>query len=230
MSKTKNSCDVSSCFLCQGCQPEWLQLVAINKKNFYFKKGEIIFTEGQPVEGIYFLYKGKVKVHKHWGQEKELIIRFAMDGDIIGHRGFAGFTTYPVSATALEPTIICFVEMDFFLSSLKMNPELTFKLMMFYAHELQAAEHRMRNLVHMDMKGRIADSLLMLKDQFGLDENGNINIILNRQDLASFAGTSYESIFRIMNELVNDKSIEVKDKNIKILNEPQLHAYTVAVV
>lgn len=216
--------------MCQGCVPDWLQLVAINKKNLFYKRGETIFTEGQPVAGIYFLYKGKVKVHKLWGQEKELIVRFAMDGDIVGHRGFGSNTTYPVSATALEPTIICFIEMDFFLSTLKMNPELTFKLMMFYAHELQSVEHRMRNLVHMDMKGRIADSLLLLKDQFGVDNHGNINIFISRQDLASFAGTSYESIFRIMNELVNDKVIEVKDKNIKIVNEPQLQTYTVAAV
>jgi CRP-like cAMP-binding protein len=216
--------------MCQGCLPDWLQLVAINKKNLSYKRGETIFTEGQPVAGIYFLYKGKVKVHKQWGQAKELIVRFAMDGDIVGHRGFGSNTTYPVSATALEPTIICFIGMDFFLSTLKTNPELTFKLMMFYAHELQSVEHRMRNLVHMDMKGRIADSLLMLKEQFGLDEDGHINIIISRQDLASFAGTSYESIFRIMNELVNDKVIELKEKNIKILNEPQLQAYTAASV
>ena len=228
MNKTKNSCDVKSCFLCQGCVPDWLQLVAIHKKNFSFKKGENIFTEGQPIEGIYFLYQGKVKVHKQWGQEKELIIRFAMDGDIVGHRGFGSNTTYPVSATALEPTIICFIDLDFFLSTLKMNPELTYKLMLFYARELQGAEHRMRNLVHMDMKGRIADSLLILKNQFGVDEEGNIDIVISRQDLASFAGTSYESIFRIMNELVNDGIIEAREKKIKITNEPQLQAYTVA--
>lgn len=230
MAKTKDSCDVRSCFLCQGCLPDWLQVVAINKKNLHYKRGETIFTEGQPVAGIYFLYKGKVKVHKHWGQEKELIIRFAMDGDIVGHRGFGSNSTYPVTATALESTIICFVEMEFFLSTLRMNPELTLKLMMFYARELQAAEHRMRNLVHMDMKGRIADSLLLLKDQFGLDENGYINIIISRQDLASYAGTSYESVFRIVNELVNDRVVEVKEKSFKILNQPQLQAYTEASV
>jgi len=216
--------------MCQHCLPDWLQLVAIHKKNLFYKKGETIFTEGEPVAGIYFLYRGKVKVHKQWGQEKELIVRFAKDGDIVGHRGFGSNSTYPVSASALVPTTICFIEMDFFLSTLKTNPGLTFKLMMFYAHELQSVEHRMRNLVHMDMKGRIADSLLMLKEQFGLDEDGNINIVTSRQDLASYAGTSYESIFRIMNELVNDKVIEVKDKNIKIINEHQLQTYTAASV
>lgn len=228
MSKTKNHCDVRSCFLCKACSTEWLELVALHKKNILYKKGEIIFKEGQLVEGIWFLYSGKAKVHKPWGEQKELIIRFAADGDVLGHRGIGNNHTYPVSATALEPTITCFINTAFFLSSLKMNPELTYRLMMFYAEELQATEHRMRNLVQMDMKGRIADSLLTIQTQFGKDEKGNINMLISRQDLASFAGTSYESMFRILNELVNENVIELIDRNIKILDEKKLQGYTLA--
>jgi len=55
MAKTKDSCDVRSCFLCQGCLPDWLQVVAINKKNLHYKRGETIFTEGQPVLGSKYL-------------------------------------------------------------------------------------------------------------------------------------------------------------------------------
>lgn len=228
MKKTKDACDVKSCFLCKGCTPEWLPAVALAKKNLQFKKGEAIFKEGQPVTGIYFLYKGRVKVHKQWGSEKELIIRFAMEGDIIGHRGIGAGSTYPVSATALETVTICFVDSVFFQSTLKINPGLTYQLMMLYARELHETEQRMHDLVHLDMKGRIADSLLLLQKQFGVDEDGNINMSLTRQDLASFAGTTYETIFRTMNDLVNDKVILLKEKNIKISNEAALKAYTIA--
>lgn len=228
MKKAKDSCDIKHCFLCKGCQPAWLPLVALNKKNLLFKKGEQVFAEGQPVEGIYFVYKGSVKVHKEWGKEKELIIRFAVDGDVIGHRGFGAGSVYPVSATALEPTIICFVETDFFLSTLKINHELTFNLMMLYAQELHNTEQRMRDLVHMDMKGRIADCLLLLQKQFGTDGEGNINMVISRQDLASFAGTTYETIFRVLNDFVHDKIIQVKEKNIKIVDSEALHGLTIA--
>jgi len=222
MSKTKNNCDVRSCFLCKACSHEWLELVAIHKKNILYKKGETIFKEGQPVEGIWFLYSGKAKVHKPWGEQKELIIRFAADGDVLGHRGIGSNHTYPVSATALEPTITCFIDTAFFVSSLKMNPELTYRLMMFYAQELQATEHRMRNLVQMDMKGRIADSLLSIQMQFGKDENGNINMLISRQDLASFAGATYETVFRVINELVHDKLVALSGKSISIANYDNL--------
>ncbi len=228
MKKTKDSCDVASCFLCKCCLADWLPLVELNRKNLRFKKGETIFEEGRTVEGIYFLYKGRVKVHKQWGAGKELIIRFATDGEILGHRGLGDNCTYPVSATALEPTTICFIDTAFFLSTLKINQGLAFKLVMLYAKELQATEQRMHDLVNMDMKGRIAGSLLMLKNQFGIDANNRLNINISRQDLASFAGTTYETVFRILNELVTAKCIVTEDKNIKVVDETLLVSFTKA--
>ena len=228
MKKSKDACVVKDCFLCRGCMPEWLPLIELNRKNLYFKKGEEIFCERTPVNGIYFLNKGKVKVHKQWGKEKELILRFSKAGDIIGHRGVGAENIYPVSATALEPVTICFIEMDFFKKTLLTNPKLCYELMLLYAAELHAAEQRMHHLVHMDMKGRISDCLLAMQNQFGQDNEGNINFIISRQDLASFAGTSYETVFRIMNELTQYKVLKLKNKNIRILNESLLTAYTKA--
>jgi hypothetical protein len=49
-------CDLSSCFLCTQCIPEWKEVIAVRKKTISFKKGEVIFKEGYKVNGIYFLY------------------------------------------------------------------------------------------------------------------------------------------------------------------------------
>lgn len=226
MKKGLKGCDLKSCFLCKSCVPEWVPFIGEHKKNIRFKKGESIFTEGEKVDGIYFLYSGKVKVHKQWNEEKQLIIRFVKEGDVLGHRGFGHSHIYPVSATALEETTVCFIKYDFFLTTLKMNHELTFKLLMFYSAELENAEQRMRDLVHMDTKGKISDALLMMKDQFGCDKDGNIEMHLTRQDLSSFVGAAYETVFKIIHELVREKSISVKGKEIKILNERKLQSYT----
>lgn len=226
MEKGLTSCISKSCFLCTHCIPEWVPFVEKNKKVLHFKKGESIFLEGEKVEGIYFLNSGKVKVHKQWNEEKQLIIRFVKEGDVLGHRGFGNSNIYPVSATALEPTTVCFFTYDFFLASLKTNHELTFDLLMFYSAELENAEQRMRDLVHMDTRGKIADALLMLKNHFGCDKEGNIEMKLTRQDLSSFVGATYETVFKIINELVRDKMISVKGKEIKIVNEKKLRSYT----
>lgn len=225
MKKSKHECDLKSCFLCKLCVKEWLPAVSINRKNFDVKKGEVIFKEGEPVTGVCFVNSGNVKVHKKWGSDKELIIRFANEGAIFGHRGLIT-ENYPISATALEPTKVCYFDLDFFKSTLKINHELAYQLLMFMSNDLQESEKRMRNLAHMSVKGRLAQSLLSLKEQFGLNEDGSLHIELTRQDLASFAGATYETVFRILNELLSKNLIASNGKSITIIDAEKLMALT----
>ena len=184
----------------------------------------MLFKEGDIVTGIYYLVSGKAKVHKKWGDDKELIVRFAGPGDIVGHRGLGKETIYPVSATTIEPVITCFVGLDFFFTTLKVNAGYAFQLLMFYADELKESEKRMRNLAHMTVKGRIAYGLIKLKERFGLTEDGTLDISLTRQDLASYAGTTYETAFRVLTELEKENTITFSGKEIRIINEAQLSA------
>src|ERR1700732_1107158 len=96
------SCNLKDCFLCKHSIPEWKEIIALKKSTLHIKKGKPLFTEGEKVNGIFFIYSGSVKVHKQWINEKELILRFAKTGDIVGHRGLVGGDTYPIAATALE--------------------------------------------------------------------------------------------------------------------------------
>lgn len=208
--------------MCQLTLKEWHPAIESHKRNFIAKKGEVIIKEGDPVSGVYFVTSGNVKVHKQWG-DKELILRFANDGAIIGHRGISSsISTYPISATALETTKLCFVNIDFFKTTIKVNQEFAYGLLMFYADELHASEKKMRNLALMSVKGRLAVAILGLRDQFGLDAEGFLNLALSRQDLAAFTGATYETVFRTMNELLAEKLIVVSGKQIGILNEAGL--------
>jgi CRP/FNR family transcriptional regulator len=212
--KIKNHCDLASCFLCRLSLKDWIPAIEQNKKTILFKKGEVIFKEGDPVTGIYFVYAGTVKVHKNWGKGKELILRFAKSGSIVGHRGLGADSVYPVSATAIDAVTMCFITLPFFESTLRVNNELLFQLMMFYARELQESEKNMRNLAHMPVKGRVVQALLFLKDRFGIDEQGCLNLDISRQNLASFTGTTYESVFRILNELSEANLMRLIGKRI----------------
>ena len=168
------------------------------------------------------MYDGKVKVHKKWGADKELILRIAGKGSLFGHRGLGKVNVYPISATALEPVTYCFIDMDFFMATLKVNHDFAYQLMMFFATELQESERNMRNLAHMSVKGRLAEALLMLHGKFGTNTDGNIDIALSRQDLASLAGTTYETVFRILAELTQDEILAVSNKDITIINYEKL--------
>ena len=224
--KVNNGCDLKSCFMCRLSLKDWLPAIAAHKRNISVKKGHSIFQEGAPVKGIYFLYSGNVKVHKKWDNEKDLIIRFAKAGEILGHTGLGDDLNYLVSATALEPVLACYIDMEFFESTLHVNNNLTYKLMRFMANELQESEKRVRNLVHMPVKGRIAQALINLRNQFGESSNGAIGIELTRQDLSSYAGASYETLFKVMNEFTDEKLVETTGKSIRIIDEKQLKKLT----
>lgn len=222
MNRPKKKCDLNTCSMCRGCQPEWLKAIDVSRKMLHFKKGTLLFREGDPVSGMYFIYSGVVKVHKQWGDEKELIVRFAKQGAIVGHRGLGNDTIYPVSATALSAADICFVDLDFFTATLKVNPGYLFELMMFFASELKESEKRMRNLAHMNSKGRIVQALLTLQKKFGKDADGFIDIDISRQDLASYSGTTYETLFKMLNELEEERSILLNGRKVQILKENDL--------
>jgi CRP/FNR family transcriptional regulator len=211
--------------MCRLCLKEWLPAIQANHKNFALYKGDLLFREGEEMKGIYFVYSGLFKVHKQWGADKELIVRFATSGDIIGHRGLGKDDVYPVSATALEASIVCYVDIEFFLGTLKVNTEFMYRLMIFYASELKESEKNMRNLAHMQVKGRIAQALFNLREKFGTDRAKNINVALSRQDLASYVGTSYETLFRLLNELSEENIIALDGKKIAIINEEELSKY-----
>jgi CRP-like cAMP-binding protein len=223
----KYECDLATCLMCSCCIHDWLPAIAAQKKNISIKKGQQIFSEGDAVTHIYFVYSGKVKVHKRWDDEKELIIRFAKPGDILGHLGLGKNPVYPVTTTAIEPTVVCSIDLSFFESTLSVNPKFTYTLMKIFANELQESEKRMRNLVHMPVKERIALALINLKKQFGVDDQDVIAIELTRQDLSSFAAVSYETLFKVTNEFLQHKLIEVKGKSLKLIDEQALTAMTV---
>jgi CRP/FNR family transcriptional regulator len=213
---TASPCNLNDCFLCQHCIPEWKEVIALKKTTLLVKKGKVIFREGEKVKGIFFLYSGHVKVHMQWKEEKDLILRFAAPGDILGHRGLGGIESYPVTATALEDSQLCYITNDFLESSLMANPRLTYKIMHFYAAELQRTEQRMRDMVHMEVKGRIAGALLEIEA---------LPFDITRQDIASYAGTTYETVFKFLTELTSAKIISTAGKNIRIDDPGRLKKY-----
>lgn len=227
--KGKGTCNLNECMLCKNTLPEWKSAIDANRKTVSFHKNDLIFSEGSEVLGMYFVTKGVVKVHKQWGPDKELIIRFASSGDIFGHRGMGAEKVYPVSATALNDVQVCFIPMDFFMSTLKVNPEFQLFLLQFFAEELCVSEKKMRDLAHMSVQGRVSTTLMRLEQKFGKDKNGMLSFTPARQDLAAYSGTTYETLFRTLTTFEKDGLIVTSGKSIGIVKPDQLIAYTAQV-
>lgn len=192
----------------------------MKKTTLSVKKGQTIFAEGEDMKGIYFVYNGVVKVSKQWGPEKELILRFARTGDVLGYRGLTEGLSYTVSATAVTAAEICHIPQNFLETLLQTNISFTYELLRVYAAELHKAEKRMRDLAHQDVKGRIALAIQELVQLFGLNDDNFISLPMNRQDIASYAGTTYETVFKIFNELIRNGILDTSGKNIRV-NRPK---------
>jgi CRP-like cAMP-binding protein len=218
-------CHNHECFLCRHCLPEWKDLIMLKKSVLVIRKGKTLFRQGEEVKGIFFIHDGSVKISMGLGEQKHLIIRFAKKGDVLGYRGFGGDLHYPISATALEDSKMCFIENDFLAASLKANSSLTYHLMQVYAKELHTAERRMRDLVQRDVKERIVLALFEMSDAFGTTAEQFISLPISRQDIASYAGTSYETVFKFFTELSGRRILSTAGKNVKINDRNKLREY-----
>ncbi len=206
------------------CGNEWLQMFKANKETFYFEAGQRIFTEGEIVKGIFFVEKGNIKVLSKAYDKTDKIIRLASTGMILGHRGFNA-KRYPVSAEALTQTIVTFVPLNVFLNILKASPEMVIYLLNFMSDELQEAELRMKNLIILDPKVRIAIILLKLVEVFGYQKKEVKNLLsftISRTDMANMGGTTYETVIRTLAIFKKNKVISLAGKEIVILNEKKL--------
>lgn len=190
------------------------ELLQKHKTVIHCRKDQYIFYEGGPVNGIFFVLEGKVKIFKTGIGGRQQIVRLARPGDILGHRGFGGRNIYPISAQALVDCLICLVETNVFFDMLRNDPDLSLRLMLFYADELKHSETRIRNQAQMTIREKVADALLTIYDSYGSDENGYLNAVLSRQDIADLAGTNKEQISRQLSEFNADRLVKLEGKQI----------------
>ncbi len=210
-------------FFPKYCSPEWLPLINLYKKNQFFKAEDRIFNEGDPADGIYLLTSGKVKVVSQYDKNNERILRLAAEGQILGHRAI-GQTVFPISAIALTDCSVMFIPKDIFLKLIMSNPEFSVFMINFIAAELLESEERMKNMIHHDVKMRIADIICMSLDAFGYDETEKykLSYTLSRKDYANIAGTTYETAIRVLFQLQEMGLIQLDKKAILVKNESGL--------
>ncbi|PIQ15782.1 MAG: transcriptional regulator [Flavobacteriales bacterium CG18_big_fil_WC_8_21_14_2_50_32_9] len=208
-------------FLKKYCSSEWQAFVDFHKETLEFKANEIILKEGDPVNGFLIINEGKAKVYSTNSEGKEMIIRLAADGYIIGHRGFGGDWTYPVSAKAYEKTVITYIPLAIFNQVAKANAEFTYQLMMFFAEELRQSEEK-NNLI--PVKNRVAKAILINYSVFGSDPKDSLKLsyTISRKDFASKANTTYETVIRVLGELNKENIIQLQSKFIRIIDLQRL--------
>ncbi|MEO9512091.1 MAG: Crp/Fnr family transcriptional regulator [Flavobacteriaceae bacterium] len=210
-----SNCGNERCLIKRNLKSELVSAFSISKNELHCKKGQQFIIEGAPVNGLFFVLKGKVKVIRTGLNGKEQIVRFAKEGEIIGHRGFGTEEYYPIGAIALENTILCYFSKDLLQEVLHTDPKFTYDLMLFYANELNKSEAKVKTLSQMTVRERVIDTLLYIHRKFG-QQDGYINIVLSRREYSDYAGTTEEQVIRILSQLKKEGLIIAKGKLIRI--------------
>lgn len=186
----------------------------------------MIFHEHQLAFNVFFIISGKVELWKAGIHTEKQIIRFAREGDLIGYRGIAmEDSRYQLSASVLEDSKICSVEKNVFTKVLKENPELSSNILLSYTKELEKVETRLRNLMNMNVREKVAESLIIIQNILGNNKDNAVpaNLIsLSREDIAAVAGTCKDRVVKQIAEFRNEKILAGRGKKIVILRPDKL--------
>lgn len=204
-------------------QPEEKRIVSENLTVQQYKKGQIIYAEGEDPENLWILLNGKVKKYKSGIGERVQILRLYRPVQYFGHRAYFAEEPYVSTAAAFEPSTLGSLSMKIVESLIRQNNELAMIVIHNLSKTLGGSDTKIVNLTQKHIRGRLAEALLLLAESYGLeDDNATLKIYMSREDLANLSNMTTANAIRTLSTFVNEKLIIVDGRKIKIINEPQL--------
>ena len=186
----------------------------------FYEKGDYLFQEGEDPNGIYCLRSGKIKVSKIGADGKEQITHLVHAGQTLGHRALFADEQYSGSAVALDKVHVCYIPKKSLEDIARHNPTIVWSVAKLLAIELREAESRMTHLAQDSVRSRVIEALKSLVDTYGYTRDGmTINAVIKRQEIADIAGSTRESITRILYTLQTENLVHLSGKKISILDK-----------
>ena len=199
-----------------------LMSISEHKTETTFKKGETVFEEGDNLNGIFCVRSGNVKLSKLSSNGKDQIVRFVKEGELLGYRSVISQHPAGLTVTALDDMQACYISKDKIFDMLKSNPNFSLDIFRTVSHDLSEANNSLTDMAQKSVRERLAHTLLFLQEMFGVDNEGDINVHLSREEIANVIGTATESAIRLLSEFKKEELIFLKGKKIKITNEKDL--------
>ncbi|MDD4227609.1 MAG: Crp/Fnr family transcriptional regulator [Mariniphaga sp.] len=189
----------------------------------HYKKNEFVFKEGDKPNGFMMLVHGKVKIFKEGVGGREQIIRMAKPLGIIGYRALFADENHIASAVTIEESLICSVSAEFIQRRALKNNHFSFEIIKKLAQELGFANARTVTLTQKHIRGRLAESLLLLKNKYGYEHDGiTLKVYMSREDIANLSNMTTSNAIRTLSTFANEKVIAIDGRKIKILDAHRL--------
>ncbi len=186
-----------------------------------YKKKQVIYSEGNHPNCLYYVLNGKVKVSISNEDGKELVTDLYTAGDFLGYVALLEGTVYQDTAKALEETELAVIPKSDFDDLMANNKEVTNTFIKLLAKNITVKEKQLLGIAYNSLRKKVAEALLFLLNKYN-PSNDKFAIDINREILAAIAGTAKESLIRTLGDFRNEKLIEIEEGNIFILNRHKL--------
>jgi len=181
--------------------------------------GEVLFREGEPALGLYYLRRGRIKAVRYSPEGRQLIVREFRAGETFNEVG--ALDASENAATALcgeDGTEVLLIPGALIRDLARRYPELDAAMMQSMAQKLRFAMARMNELALLDVKARLAAYLLEQADEQGWIRD------ITHEELAARLGTVRQVLGRSLGELQRAGAVEVRRGSIRILDRGALEA------
>lgn len=202
---------------------EQRELVGQHLEARRYKKNQVIYAEGETPSHLLCLLEGKVKIYRDGVGGRSQIMRVIKPVEYFGYRAYFAGGSFVTAAAAFENSVICTIPMSLIVRLVQDNNQLAMFFIKLLAIDLGVSDERTVNLTQKHIRGRLAESLLFLKETYGLEEDGaTISIFLSREDLANLSNMTTSNAIRTLSIFASEKLIAIDGRKIKIMNEEEL--------
>lgn len=199
---------------------------AILDKNFKitrYKKNDYIYCEGDMPDGMLYLKEGKVKLIKEGVSGREQIIKMITRNCLIGYRALLANAPYNGTAVSIENSVIITIPQEILYNVLLRNYNFSLALLKDLALELGFSNYRTVSLTQKHIRGRLAESLLILREKYGFEhDNRTLRVYLSRVDLANLSNMTVSNAIRTLSIFAGEKVIAMDGRKIKIIDAEKL--------
>ena len=188
-----------------------------------YKKNDVIYSEGDLPTNLLCLVSGKVKIYKEGVGGRPQIMRVLGDTEYFAYRAYMASEPFITAASAFEPCTVLKVPLEVIVRLIQSNATLAWFFIQKLAHDLGKSDERTVNLTQKHIRGRLAESLLFLKESYGLEEDGStLSIYLSREDLANLSNMTTSNAIRTLSAFASEKLVAIDGRKIKFINLAEL--------
>ena len=188
-----------------------------------YEKGEALYEENDYPRYMMCLLHGKVMISKQGNGGRPQIIRMIKEEAFFGYRPAITGEDHHTSAYACEESTIGVIPIEVVKEMVRNNNSLAVYFLKQLASLLGDADMLTVSLTQKHTRGRLAQSLLALKEKYGVEEDGcTLNIRLSREELANMSNMITNNAIRTLSAFASEGLVDVSGKEIRIIDERRL--------